>query len=127
MGNGTFEPGTKPADERPDYPHVAMRIPKGKAVIGSATEGNRREGVRKGEVCFVPVDPEDIHAAYVHVQFLKNKKKYGYVSCEFFGKLKPKDEAALRHLVGGWEDLKEHRQEEVRRGRKSVGEAQSGA
>lgn len=87
---------------KPTYPYVAMRIPEGRAIVGSNSGGDRKEGIIKGEIAWVPVNPLDVHQAVTHLAFLKEKKGYDYVEHNFHGQLTPEREARMMNLIGRW-------------------------
>lgn len=89
--SGEFEEKKGEDTDLPKYPYVAMRIPQGKAITRRDEKGGkceRKEGIRKGEVCFVPCHAESTKA---HLQYLINDKKYVVVG---YGNFDPNSEDA---------------------------------
>lgn len=99
-----FVSGTPTKNDEPSYPYIAMRIPQGRAIVGEGAA--RQEGIRYGEVCFVPVNPLDPRAAVTHVTYLHDKKGYGFVKCGLQERLQPKHANAIAQLTAGWHDLR---------------------
>ena len=100
-----FTETSRADNQKPEYPYVAMRIPRGRAIRGSRADGTLQEGIVEGEVCYVPVNLKDGRAAKAHVKYLHDEKRYGYVEHDLGPEASEAQRKAFADLVSGWRDL----------------------
>lgn len=79
MSNGSFVKSAAQDDGLPSYPFAAFEIPEGHAIVYQ--DGQSQKGIKKGEICFVPVEDADSS----HIAYLRNEKGYKFLGC---GKLR---------------------------------------